>query len=429
MNRCLLTLSVLVAWPIGAQAQGTLEQAWAEAESANLELQQAAARTEEAAALRLEALSIQLVRASTQWTAAFNDRQIDVPEEFLVGIDTSSITVPPLQTKEAYSGTITVTQPLLRAAVFPAMQAATRAWRAAQLDESRARQLVRAGVAQAYWGLLAARAAEAVAHANVELADSQRDLAHRRTAAGLEGRRAVLRGELGVSRASRDLLTATKSLVDAEAAWARVLGSSPPAVLAEPTPPDVPDSLDAALKASATERADLRAANQRWEATQRQKSVEDTGWLPTVDFAVQARFNFTPTVLSPVPAQAGVGLQLNWDIFDGGLRIARSRQLEARARQAKLVLGARSRDVEQDVRTAWHALERAKVAVVAVEAEVALANEDLELAQRALDAGSGTLLEVQGARLSLAAARLAQIREGTARDLAAIELLLATGGL
>lgn len=425
----LLTLACSLGGARAARAEYSLAEAWAAAEAGNVELQQAAVQTEAAAAHRLEALSMQLTRVSTQWTAAFNQHEIQVPEELLVGVDAGSLGVLPLQTREAYGGSITVTQPLLRAAVVPAVQAATGAWRAAQAEERRARQQARAAAAQAYLGLLAAQAGQDVAERNVELAEAQRVLAQRRTDAGLEGRRAILQGELGVSRASRELLAASATLVDAEAAWRTVLGVPPRDDLVPPRVPTVPTTLEEAMAAAEAGRPDLEAADRRWRAARQQRSAGDMGWVPTIDLALRARFNFSPTLLDPLPAQAGVGFQLNWAIFDGGIRIARSQQQRAQARLARLEVAARSRDARQEVRTSWQALQRARVAFVAVEAEVTLAEEDLDLARRALDAGSGTLFEVQGARLSLAAARLARIRERTARDLAAIALLLAMGTL
>ncbi len=424
----LVALLLALALPKPAAAQGSLEAAWASAEAESLELRQAQARTREAGTLRLEAASMQLARVSTQWTAAFNDREIAVPEELLVGID-PSLTVPPLQTREALGGSLTVTQPLLRAALVPAVQAASRAWRAAQADEAQVRQGLRAAVARAYWGLVAARAGEEVAQTNLELAEAQAALADRRIAAGLEGRRAGLQGRLGVSRASRELLAATDAVAEAEAAWSTLFGEEPPTDLQAPPTPQVPTSLEEALATALARRPDLLAADQRWQALRKQRAAEDLAWAPTLDLAFQARFNLNPTLFNPAPAQAGVGLQLNWDLFDGGLRIARSQQRKAQAGAARLERDLRGRDARQDVRLAWHRLQRAGIAVEAVEAEVALAEEDLELASRGLEAGAGTLFEVQGARLSTAAARLARIRERTARDLAAIDLLEAMGSL
>ncbi len=425
-----LLLPLLAALASPARAEGyRLEEAWAAAEATNLEVQAARARTEEAAALRLEALSIQLPRVSTRWTAALNDQEVVLPDELLAGLGVAADSVPPLQARQTLDGSITLTQPLLRPAVIPAVQAASRAWRAAQADEARVRQQVRAAVAKAWWGLLSARAAQDVAESNLALAEAQQVLARRRTEAGLEGRRADLQAELGVSRANRQVLSAAEAVAGAESAWRSVLGEDPRSDLTAPEPPAVPDSLEEALAAAAARRPDLRAAEERWQAARRQRTLGDLGWLPTLDLAVQARFNLAPTVFNPLPAQAGVGVQLNWEFFDGGLRIARSQQARARARLGGLDRDVRARDARQEVRAAWQRLVRARAAVDAVEAEVELAEEDLELAQRGLDAGSATLLDVQGARLSTASARLARIQERATRDLAAIELLLAMGTL
>ena len=72
-------------------------------------------------------------------------------------------------------------------------------------------------------------------------------------------------------------------------------------------------------------------------------------------------------------------------------------------------------------------MSRAEANHDAVGAEVALATEDLELAQRALDAGSATERELRAAQLAQATSQLEDLRARMARDLALIELLLATG--
>ena len=85
--------------------------------------------------------------------------------------------------------------------------------------------------------------------------------------------------------------------------------------------------------------------------------------------------------------------------------------------------------LEQDVRTGWDKHERAVTALVSVDREIELARESLRLSELGFEVGTATWIDVENARVSLAGAELAQVTERMNRDLAAIELLLATGEL
>ncbi|MEC8425747.1 MAG: TolC family protein, partial [Myxococcota bacterium] len=96
-------------------------------------------------------------------------------------------------------------------------------------------------------------------------------------------------------------------------------------------------------------------------------------------------------------------------------------------RQAELA-ARRARDLaEEEVRVAWEGYERASRALAATANEVSLAEENLRLAQEGLDAGSTTWLEVEDARLGLLQAQLSALNERVGRDLAAVDLQLASG--
>jgi outer membrane protein len=114
-------------------------------------------------------------------------------------------------------------------------------------------------------------------------------------------------------------------------------------------------------------------------------------------------------------------LNLTWQIYDGGNRIARYREGRAlvegaRARVKSLELTIQ-RDVEQSILNVQEAQERIQAAKTAVES----AQENFRLAQGRFDAGVGTILELTDAQLALTQAQnleaqaLADYRIGLAR--------------
>lgn len=433
-----MVAAALWSAPAGAV---TLEQAWTAAEDANVELRLAREQTRQAATLRWQALSVQMPKVVTQWNAVFYADDIAIPDSFYtslrdqIGVPDGFIEPDPdaepilLQQAQSWNGNVSLVQPILRAGAVPGWQAATRVWKAASEDEARARQQVRAAVAQAFYGLATARAAIDVGAASVAVAERQLQLARQQVDAGLADRRASLQAELALSRAKRDLLGAREQLVAAQQAFVRTTGLDPEGALELPEAFDVPDDLDAALEQALGTRADVVAATWREDAARRERVARDLGWVPEVDFVFSGLFDRAGTLFNPVGAQWRAGFQLNWTVFDGGLRMARSREQRSRAAAAHLVVEQRRQQVTEDVRVAWERLGRARQAWDAVQAEQALADENLTLAERGFEAGSTTFLDVETARVSRDATALAEVTERMNRDLAAVQLLLALGRL
>ena len=81
----------------------------------------------------------------------------------------------------------------------------------------------------------------------------------------------------------------------------------------------------------------------------------------------------------------------------------------------------------RDSQLAWQRYERAEEAFAAVELELSLATENLRLSETGFQAGSVTWLEVSDAQLQLDQARIGLLSERMSRDMAALDLAVATG--
>ncbi|MCI0549059.1 MAG: TolC family protein [Candidatus Rokubacteria bacterium] len=99
------------------------------------------------------------------------------------------------------------------------------------------------------------------------------------------------------------------------------------------------------------------------------------------------------------------GLELRWNIYDGGNKIARYKESQATFDAAK----ARVRDVEL---TVWQAVENAHVnlgeseeRIFAAQKAVESAEENFRLSQGRFDAGVGTIIELTDAQLALTRAQ------------------------
>jgi outer membrane protein TolC len=311
---------------------------------------------------------------------------------------------------------------------MPGYLAATGMRKAASAEHQRAVQQVRLATARVFYGLLTAGEAIRVSTAGVEMAQHQLVLAQRQVDAGLVDRRIVLQAELGLARARRDLLRAEEQSVSARQSFHRMTGLPSDSSLEVPEPPSAPADLEEAVLMALEKRSDVDAAQHRVRAMKRQRLSVDLGWAPTVDLYFAEVYNQVPGFIDN-NWQWQLGLNFNWDLFDGGLRIHQSRERASQVRQAMLLVDQVREQVEFDVRIGWEKHQHAEAALASVEKEVILAKENLRLAELGFKTGTATWLDVENARIGLAGAELALATERMNRDLAALELLLATGKL
>ncbi len=326
-----------------------------------------------------------------------------------------------------WQGDITLRQTLFSGAAFPALQSAQRLTAAARADVRDATLRSKANVARAYYGLLAAQQGVRVSEKALDLATAQLELAQRRRDAGITDRRALVSAQLGVSQAQRDLESAREGLVDAETSFELLTGLRDQS-LEMPPPFVVPAELDSAVSTALAQRPDLQAAELRVRALRAEKVAQSMRWMPridgigSIDFTQNVGFNDRNTTWR-------IALTASWDIWDGGFRIADRRNAASRMRAAQYAQQLQERQAEREVKVAFESHRRALAAVVAVEDEQSLADENLLLTERSFEAGSATWLELEQARLQVEATALSLLQERTARDLAAIDLLVRTGAL
>jgi multidrug efflux pump subunit AcrB/outer membrane protein TolC len=327
-----------------------------------------------------------------------------------------------------FDGSLTVQQPLFNGQAFPLLVGAYRSVDAAVYDEARTVQQVRAGIARAFYGLLAAREAVGLSEGALKNANTQLDLARRQVDAGLATERANLQAQLRVAQAERDLRRTKEQLAGAQEAFSKLTGLPGDTSLEGGFVRDLPSSLDDAQRRAIEARPDLLAARTRAEVAHLQVRAEQMGWLPNVNARWTGIANQTEGFAGQKTYwQAAV--TANWTLWDGGARVAATRAAASQQRQAQLSAEKVELDVGEQVRVAWEAYDRAKVAIAAVDREVTLARDSLDLAKRGFEAGTVTFLEVEQAELGLRGSELSRLNEKIGLDLAAIDLLVALGEL
>ncbi len=331
--------------------------------------------------------------------------------------------------KSYFDWNVSVVQPVFSGQALPLYKGAVATVKAGRATERTQLAQVRAGVAQAFWAVVVAREAErlsgdAVVNAQKHLAQSEL-----RVSVGTAAPQLSLQAEIAVARSERELAGAHANRVAAEIAFSNLTGLAKDAELSPPEPRALPyDSVEVASAKALQQRGDVEAAGYQAVAAHAQQVGTSLSWFPSVD----ARFTEAYTQnagFSGEPYTWQFVLKADWVLWDGGARVAAQNKAASMVRMAETAKEKTELDAQAEVSRLWEQHTRAKRAVAAVQRELELATENARLADVAFEAGSLSFLELEDARLGLAAATLTKMVETMNLDVSAVQLLAATGDL
>lgn len=417
----------------------TLEDAWTRAETEAAELVMATEQRVQSDQTTTAAWALLSPKLSLGGNYTLNQRETAFDPSKLFPSDVTDMieqfTGEPLDMgdplvinkKHYLDATLTITQPLFSAQTLSYLRSASAIRAAGRATETANRAQIRLGIARVYWGAAVAREGERIASEALDVAKAQADIAAAVVRAGNATAQAELQARIAVTRAERDLLAARARAATANEALARMTGLDADAPLELPTTPSVgPKTLDEALEA-AEDRPEVRAADAQARAARLQATTADLGWLPRLDgrfiesWSQNTGFNGESTNWM-------LTVNGTWTVWDGGGRIADGNRAHSGARMAAAAAENAHDLVHADVVSAWEERARATAAAASAAQERAYAEENLRLANVALAAGTVSFVDAQAAALGLSAAKLSELSERMAADLAARTLIVAIGG-
>lgn len=433
-----MLLIASLAWvqAAGAQTVGTLDEAWAAAQEHSAALALVEEQVVQARGYRVQALAAVLPQLTMTGNYIINDHETTadlggglfdaLPPEFAPLFE--GVEVPPIVLEEKAYPTfeLQVAQPLVNGQAIPALRAVGMNLRAAEAQARAVRAQLRQGLAQAWYGAALAREGARLAEEGLALAERHAAQVGALIEAGVATEQARLQAQLAVTRARREVAAARAGAVEAEAALRSLTGAELAAELAVPAAMEVPfGTLEEAL-AALDGRPDLAAAGYQSSAAAASRTISYLGWAPSLNLVF--RYNQSPvTDFNPDGSRWRLILNAQWNLWDGGMRIGANQVAASQYRQATEAERMAREGAEREVRVAWERRARSLAALALVEGEVALAEESLRLAEASWSAGTLTFLELEDARMGLRASRMALASERAARDLAVIDLLVATG--
>ena len=447
-----VAVALLLA-PSAARAQRTLalDEALAIAHRNNRDLRQAKARIAQAHAGVLSAWSalLPIVSAQGKYTHNYKEVTLNFADQLQPNIDLANLIklgVPAnmqqpidqyiagvqsaidaanqnpiiIQKGEQLDFVAAATLPLIVPWAYPALSAAKRTEEAGRANFDVTDAQVLYSTAQAYYACAGADdLVDARRHA-VVVAQKALDNARARLEAGVVNRVEVQRAELQLVRAQQALVESQ----DTQAQTYRALGTimnmhEPVRVVAAESPPPEPAPVDTLTAQALQLRPEFTALAKTIDANRLTVDSNWWRWAPTLSaFGNVRAFNYAG--FSGDQYSWAVGLQLDWTLYDGGIRDAQRKLAQAQRDENEARLDLLKDQVRDDVYNAERALGTKRRALDTARRSVQLSQQTLDLVQVQHDAGTATQLDLLQAQDNLVAAEVA---------LAQARFDLALGGL
>lgn len=394
-----LSASAQTGQPATPPSQFDLKAAIAYALEHNFDIRQARERIRQQEGVVLEVRAGALPNLGATGSYQRNDREI-------------STTIP--QSDDTWGISIRATQLLLGGGVRPALHSAELVKEAAILELQAQINFSLFDVRTRFYNVLLNREKVKVQEQNVELLQQQlRDVSNRYEA-GTVSAFEKLRAEVALANGQVPLITARNDYRIALEQLRQGIGlvgtpgvEAPPLEVVgtldfEPTHFD----LDAALGAARAHRPELARLERLVKANEESVKAGRAGYYP--DLSLFGGYQLAKGATNRFEDSRDgffIGLQSQWNIFDGRATAGRVAQARSLLEQTRLALGQQSLAIEVQVRQAVSSLQEADELSQATQKTVAQAEESLRLANARYQAGSATQLDVLTAQVDLTQAR------------------------
>ncbi len=292
-------------------------------------------------------------------------------------------------------------------------------------------------VRTSFYTVLLAREQIKVQESNLELLQQQLKTATDRFEAGTVSSFEKLRAEVSMANAKVPLITARNDYRLAIEALRQALGfttNTPESARKVPTFLGTLDytpqefDLQAAFDAARANRPDLERIAKLADSRSEAVTTARSGFYPNVGaFGGWTLRKGGTNQFSDSNNGWLVGVQSQWDIFDGKATAGRVAQAKSALEQTKLTLSEARLAVDVEVRRAHSQWQQATELAEASQRVTEQATEAVRLANARYNAGTGTQLDVLAAQVDLTTARTNQIQAYYAYNVAVAALRKAMG--
>jgi outer membrane protein TolC len=419
-------------------AQLTLDAALARAVEANTDLAAARAKLQQARQGVWKAWSGYLpqVSLSGAYTRNAEEIRLPIPVGYAVTVDPithagstgapTSVIDATIQPQTQTAGQLQANQALFVPMLWGMIRAATHGAHAAEQGVEAARREILFGISQLFYGTASLRKVADVQQRLLETARKHEKDADVRYRAGTIPKVGLLRAQIERAKAEQDLLRSRNGYESIRLALATALGRDADFEVVEPGEPVLPNDLAALEEQSLRDRPDVKAAREAEAAARAARWGTSGKYLPSL--GVFGRYLYSdPPGLTGATKTWAVGLGLNWNILDGGLREAELREAGAKIAEAEANRRGAELRARLEVKQAALDLQSAKANAQKASEQRDLARENQRLIDVSYAAGAATALEQADAQTALSGAEVAAETEALNAKLAALRLLKSAG--
>ncbi|MGE4011159.1 MAG: TolC family outer membrane protein [Alphaproteobacteria bacterium] len=256
-------------------------------------------------------------------------------------------------------------------------------------------QAVALRAVEAYLEVQRAREVERIAVANVKIHEQILGRVAQRSTAGRGAESDVDQARARVAAAKVSLASARNKVEDAIAAYRAVVGEMPEG-LDNVAPPELelPPNVDEATNYSLENAPSIAAAAADVKAAMANVGVADARFFPVVTAEAAANWNHGIDAIRGRQQDFSMLLVARWNVYRGGIDLARKREAVARMEEARDTLEKTRREVVQQVRFSWNAMNAARERRLSVRAQLESNKKVSTAYSLQYDRGRRTLLDL-----------------------------------
>jgi outer membrane protein TolC len=380
---------------------------------------------EKARLLPLKALTLVTPRLSLQGLYTRYARVVGIgPTPGTTGPFGNPTDIFPIQ---MWQGNVQLVQPLFEPRVLTRWHAASSSISAAKDNLQVTAKDLLLRVANAYFGTLKAQSLVEVSRQTRDLANEELRVAKARFQVGEETKTAILRAEVDVARAERDLIMNSNNLELQLAVLANLINEpatfevTNPEAIKRATEP-LPVYQETALK----ERDDLKAAQENAHLSRYNRNLVREDLLPSAN-ASFVYTRVTPQSLIQVDNFWTFQVTLNVPIFEGGLTYLNMAEASKNITQSDLQVGNLKKQIAIEVKDAFLRVRTLESTLATLEKQAQLAKENYDIVFKQYQVGVATSLDVTDALTALKSALTDLTNERYDYQVALLNLQKATG--
>lgn len=240
----------------------------------------------------------------------------------------------------------------------------------------------------------------------------------------------VNRAKARLDNVQAELLDRKSALQQSRESYRRLTNHLPALAIDLPSPASaLPTSADAAVSMIDDHSPRMAQAVEDRRSLDRQRASQTGTFFPRVGFQAQGNWKDDVQGNTGLNRDARAMVTVTYSFFNGGADIAIRNRIAARLREADYELDRRRREVEQDIRIDFNALEAARAKIATIESEIQASERVVDLYIQQFREGRRTVFDLLDSQQILFNARASQVTNGTAKMVSEFRVLQKLGGL